>query len=406
MELAPGTTQASLTIARSEWAATYPDPLKSLWPTLKNLPDPYRKLRIGYVSADFREHSAAYGFGGMLAHFDRARFDVYAYYNSKIEQAMTRAIQENVTCWREVYDLNDEQLSALIRLDKIDILVDLSGHSGGNRLMMFALKPAPIQITAWGYASSTGMAAMDYFFTDHICVPESEQHYYTEKIIYLDCAISYFFQIKPPDIGPSPFEKNGHITFGAMNRLDKLTDEYFRTCAAVLHQVPDSQLLIKADTLERPEAQEKILKHFIGLKRERIEFAGLTTRAEHLATFNKIDICLDSFPQGGGMTICDGLLMGVPAIVLEGDIIPARVAASIMERTGLPGWITQTTDEYIVRAFAATISECVTLPGQRAVIRAAFLSTVADSKSYCKQVETKYRELWRKSCNSKRGKAK
>ena len=186
-------------------------------PTFTNIPDPERCLRIGYVSADFREHSAAVGFGAMLTRFDTSRFEVYAYSNSNKEDEITSLFKQHVSNWRKIVGMSDSAVADMIREDGIDILVDLSGHSAGNRLLVFARKPAPVQITAWGYATGTGMKAMDAFFADAVIVSEDEKQYYAEEVRYLPCALGAFFPRPFPAVNQLPSLTTKRITFGSLN---------------------------------------------------------------------------------------------------------------------------------------------------------------------------------------------
>ena len=184
----------------------------------ENTPDPDRRLRIGYVSADFQRHSAASGFGLMLLHYDRSQYEVACYSNSVREDDITARFRGSVGKWRTIFGMSDEAVADVIRADGIDILVDLPGHSAGNRLLVFARKPAPLQVTAWGHATGTGLEEMDYLFSDETTIPPQWRHYYSEKVLYLPCVISYMPQAEPPPLETLPAQRNGYVTFGFFNK--------------------------------------------------------------------------------------------------------------------------------------------------------------------------------------------
>ena len=395
LELTPGIDNATLQHERNRWAKQH---TSMIVPKSDHANDrtPDRKLRIGYVSADFREHSAAYVFGGMLIHFDRANFEVFAYSNCELEDGITRQFQESVTCWRNIHRMSDDEAAAVIVKDKIDILVDLSGHSGGNRLLLFARKPAPIQCTGWGYATSTGLKAIDYFFTDRFCVPESERHYYTEKVSYLPCLVSSWFPFRFPEVGPPPALKKGYVTFGCFNRLAKISDMALDAWCEILRRLPAARMIIKCGEFDKPENKYRIRDFFIsnGIEADRFSLIGVTPKLEHIASFNMIDIALDPFPQCGGVTALEGLMMGVPLVVMRGDTITGRGASSILSNIHCKHWIANTVDEYV--DIALSFSDYNDLEFYREVLRHNFkYSMVGDTTKYVQYPEMTYREMWR-----------
>ena len=242
--------------------------------------DPHRKLRIGYVSADFRRHSAASGFGPVLLYYDRTQFEVICYSNSFHEDDITARFRKSVTLWRNICEMPDDKVVRMIGEDGIDILVDLSGHSAGNRLLVFARKPAPLQVTAWGHATGTGLDTMDYLFSDEVTIPSEKRHYYSEEIIYLPCVMGYMPQAESPPLKILPALQNGYITFGFFNNYAKLADDALNLWARLLAEAPNSKILFKARELGSPGRQrERVSGRFIeaGVEVGRIRFLGATS---------------------------------------------------------------------------------------------------------------------------------
>lgn len=407
MDLSPLADMAGLLRERQEWDAAHAAPL---WqePRHSNSPDPDRRLRIGYISADFREHSAPRAFGGMLTRYDRAQFDIFAYSNFKGKaDKFTDLFRQSVTGWRSIIGLSDDTVAEMIREDEIDILVDLSGHSAGNRLLVFARKPAPVQITAWGYATGTGMRAMDVFFTDQVMVPAQEKQYFAEEIRYLPSVVGSFFTEPFPDVNELPALRDGVVTFGSFNRLAKVSAEAYRAWAEVLLAVPGSRLLLKTAELEDASIREQITGHFTkaGVRAERVIMQGRTSWYEHMQTFNQVDLALDPFPHGGGLTTLEGLMMGIPVLTLRWPTTAGRLSASIVTTMGLPDWIAATQEEYVELAIrkAANLQSLAALRQQ---LRGIFTSSViGDQAAYAQAVELEYRQLWREWCASSLTKA-
>lgn len=360
-----------------------------------------RRLRIGYVSADFKEHSAARSFGGMLTWFNPLKFEVYAYCNNeKKGDDFTKMFREGVTAWRETRKMADSDLAELIRQDKIDILVDLSGHTQGNRLQVFARKPAPIQITAWGYASGTGMDAMDVLFSDEVVIPPDEQKHYTEEIRYLPSLLGTFFSQNFPECAILPALESKWITFGSLNRIAKLTDETFDVWAQILLRVPDSRLLLKCGGMDDKATKENVLWKFgrVGIEPWRINIHGASPWWDHVNTNNKIDIGLDPFPHGGGMTSLEGFVMGVPTVTLRCSTIAGRLGASFNKSLGMEDWTAETKEQYIEIAVTKA-ADRQALAKLRAELPGRFdKSAIGDANAYTRAVEAEYRFLWERWC--------
>ncbi len=364
--------------------------------------DPARRLCIAYVSADFRNHSAAYAFGAMLTGFKRDEFDVIAYSNSAVEDEMTRRFQQNVTHFRRIDRLSDDAVADLIRADGVDILVDLSGHSAGNRLRVFARKPAPVQITAWGYAAGTGMHAMDVLFADTVFVPADERQYYAEQVYDLPCAIGYFQPDVSPRVNDLPALAAERVTFGSFNRLVKISDPAYRIWSRILQACPGSRMVLKTPALDDEGTRERVLANFTraGIDPARILLLGKTSHAEHLAAFSQIDIALDPFPHGGGISALEGLLMGVPLVTLRWPTLTGRVSASIMTTLGLSDWVAQTEEQYVELAIQKA-NDLPALAEIRRRLRSMFAASIlGDQASYVAVAEQAYRTLWQQWCRT------
>ncbi|MCC6417944.1 MAG: tetratricopeptide repeat protein, partial [Gemmataceae bacterium] len=278
-----------------------------------NNPDPDRPLRVGYVSADFRHHSAGFLVLPVLKAHDRAQVQVYCYSGVSKPDYLTERFRALADVWHDMYDLDDDALEALIRRDEIDVLVDLSGHSAGNRLTVFAREPAPVQVTAWGYATGTGLDTMHYFMADPIVVPPEARAAYFEEVVNLPSVLCYEPPDAAPPVAPPPSLANGYVTFGAFNRMEKVSPGVRDAWAAVMLRVPDARLIVKTGRVSTDAACQQLVDDLVarGVARERIELRGNTSHQEHLAAHGDIDILLDTFPHGGGVTSVEALLMGV-----------------------------------------------------------------------------------------------
>ncbi|OHC75793.1 MAG: hypothetical protein A3G18_12585 [Rhodospirillales bacterium RIFCSPLOWO2_12_FULL_58_28] len=365
-----------------------------------NSRDPERRLRIGYVSADFYSHSAAHVFGPVLLGHDPRQFQVFCYANSPREDDLTEQFRRSASQWRMINGLTDAAAAKLIREDAIDILVDLSGHSEGNRLLVFARKPAPIQVTAWGRAVGTGLEAMDYLFSDRIFIPPEEQCFYAEEIVYLPCTLGYICPDDAPPVGPLPAPANGRITFGCFNRLAKVADGALDVWGKLLSSLADAVIILKDPSLDLTVRRDVIHREFSerGVAPERVILLGKTPWRQHLEAYGRIDIGLDPFPHGGGISTLEGLWMGVPFVTLKGNKPNSRGAASIQSAVGVNGWSADTPEQYleIAETMAGDIDALAVLRG--ALRQRVAQSPVGDRQIYVGAVENAYRDMWRRWC--------
>ncbi|MDE2228618.1 MAG: tetratricopeptide repeat protein [Alphaproteobacteria bacterium] len=362
--------------------------------------DPERRLRVGYVSAHFRAYAASYAFGGVLTHHDPAQVEVFCYSDTRQADELTAIFRRAAATWRETAGLSDAALAERIAQDRIDILVDLVGHMGGHRLLVFARKPAPIQITAWGEPTGTGLAMMDYLLADPVLIPPAERPLFAERIIDLPGALGYWTPEKLPAPGPLPVRANGFVTFGSFNRRAKITPGVLRDWSAILRALPDARLVLKNKQFGDPAEQTELRTAFAAadLPAERVTFLGQTGRAEHFAAYRALDIALDPFPHGGGMTTLDALAMGVPVITRTGRTIPSRLAASCLTALDLMQFIATDAAGYVAAA-VATAGDLDALERLRAALPGRLAhSAIGDARRYAAAVEDVYRTAWRRYC--------
>jgi predicted O-linked N-acetylglucosamine transferase (SPINDLY family) len=370
----------------------------------RSSPDPGKRIVVGYVSSDFRSHSAALAFMPVLRNHDHRDFEIIAYSCSPVRDGVTEEFRSLVDGWVDAWQLSDDELADRIQADQVDILVDLSGHSAGNRLTVFARKPAPIQVTAWGSGTGTGLPTIDYFLADPVTVPESARHLFAERIFDLPSLIT----IGPvADLLPSelPMIRNGCVTFGVFNRIDKISDSALAVWSRLLEEVAGSTIVIKNGALDDPFLRDVLIGRFVGhgISQDRIRCLGSTLRQVHLAEFANIDISLDPFPQNGGVSTWESLQMGVPVVAMLGRSASSRIGGSILKAIGLDDWIADDDDGYvaIARKFASMAPEL-------SVLRAELPARIANSAAgnvaiYTSRVEEGYRQFWRDYCASVAG---
>jgi len=370
-----------------------------------NIPEPDRRLRVGYISPDFHRHSVAYFFESLLDGHDRQAVEVYGYGSVEFEDQITECLKEKFDSYRNIRDMDDEAVAGLIEQDQIDILVDLAGHVGDNRLLVLARKPAPIQVTYLGYPNTTGMQAVDYRLTDTLADPPELQQFYTEELVFLS---EGFLCYRPPDfappIGPLPADEKGYITFGSFNNNCKINPVVTKLWAEVLRANDNSRLLLKLKGGDEPEIGDCYLGRFeqFGIARERIDIFGWKSPAEHLQMYGRIDIALDTYPYNGTATTCEALWMGVPAVSLIGECHASRVGLSILTRVGLEFFACSTPQEYVAKA-AALATNRPALGRIRSSMRARIAASgLCYAKGFASQVEAAYREMWYRWCGQSR----
>ncbi len=358
-----------------------------------------RPLRIGYVSPDFRQHSVAHFIEPVLAAHDKKKFEVFCYYNDTVSDDTTLRIQSLVPHWRVIAELSDHIAARKVQEDQIDILVDLAGHTNRNSLMMFARKPAPVQVTWLGYPNTTGFSCMDYRITDALCDPVGmTDSLHTEKLIRLpDCFSCFTPPAQSPTIGALPARNGGEIMFGSFNYFIKMNEQVIETWARILARVANSRLTLKYRSLNSESVQTVVRAAFAkhGVTRERLVLLGNdASQLDHLARYNSIDIALDPFPYNGTTTTCDALWMGVPVIALAGRTHVARVGVSQLTNIGLSELIAADVDSYVDIAVALA-NDLPRLTQLRGSLRERMkTSPLMDAPRFTRNLERAFHEMW------------
>ncbi|HMD54766.1 MAG TPA: tetratricopeptide repeat protein [Phycisphaerae bacterium] len=380
-----------------EWNKRHAEPLKKLILPHVNDRDPERRLKIGYLAAEFREHVVGWNLLPLLGGHDHEKFEIFCYSAVMRPDDVTRRIESMADVWRNIAGAGDEQAAQMIRNDRIDILVDLALHTLGNRLKIFAQKPAPVQMTYLGYVGSTGMDTIDYRLSDpYLDPPDADLSVYSEQTVRLpETYWCYQPGGSPPDVGPVPALAAGHITFASMNNFAKVSDPASELWMQILNAVPNSRLLIYA---HRGSHRDAVQQRFIraGIAPERMEFTGRQPWPDYMKTYNRIDIGLDPFPYNGGITTCDSLFMGVPVVTLSGHTAFGRAGTSLLTNVGLTELIAQTPEEY-VRITVKLANDLPRLKKLRSGLRQRIKkSPLMDAERFAKNIEAAYRDIWRR----------
>lgn len=369
-----------------------------------NLPDPDRKIRIGYISPNFHKHSVTHFFEPILDAHDHNAFEIYAYSNSDTIDQFTERMIPKFDTFRDVHGIGNTKTAEIIEQDKIDILVDLAGHTKNNCLLTMARKPAPIQVTYLGYPDTTGLEQIDYRITDDLADPPQLHKFYSEKQI---CLPNGFLCYRPPDfavpLAPSPHIKNGYITFGSFNINSKISSLLIALWAQILKANENSRFLLKFRGAGNPCVQDYYRAEFarFGIPPENIEMYGRISPTEHMALYGKMDIALDTYPYHGTTTTCEALWMGVPVISLVGGHHSCRVSLSLLKRLEMDFFIATTPDEYVSKA-TALAAKPEALAKIRDTMRYRMAASDLCNNALCtKNLETAYKEMWHKWCKSR-----
>lgn len=359
---------------------------------------PNDRIRIGYVSSDFRAHSVAFFINPILGAHDRSKFEVTCYSSVRAPDAMTAVLKSRAEHWRDISQLSDEQAAAIIRQDRIDILVDLGGHTAESRLPLFARRPAPIQVEYLGYPGTSGMRQVDYLITDARVAPPESDRFYTERVIRLPRT---FFCYGPPDQVPEvdepPATRNGHVRFGVFTNPIKIRPVMMESWAKILHAVPNSRLVIQTQSL-RDEGHRRDLSArlaALGVNESRIDLQGWTDFREYLSTLRSVDIGLDTFPFNGHTTTCHALFVGVPTITQTGQTHASRMGLSICESLGLGELVAMSADEYVRKA-TALANDLSRLRELRAGMRHRLINSgMLDRDRFTHELESAYDAMTR-----------
>lgn len=396
-----GETPQAISAAHREWGERYggaPPPAAHA-----NDRNPDRKLRIGYVSPDLREHSVAYFVLPLLQAHDPQAVDVFCYADVAQSDFMTGQLRTLAGHWRDTAAMPDAALADLVRADGIDILVDLAGHTAHNRLLALARKPAPVQATWLGYSNTTGLRAVDYRIVDAVTDPPGEaDNLASETLLRLPGGFLCYGGMKgAPAPAVPPCLQSGAVTFGSFNNPSKLSPATLDAWANLLKRLPQARLLLKGKSLADPATRDLLLTRLRerGVADERVELvAWVASSAAHIALYERIDVALDPFPYNGTTTTCEALWMGVPVVTLRGDRHAGRVGASMLTRIGADDWIADTAEAYVDIA-AALAGDPQGLADTRSSLRARMqASPLCDRDAFARDMEAAYRDMWRRWC--------
>ena len=357
------------------------------------------RLRIGYMSGDFREHSVSWFVRSLLEHHDRDRFDVWCYSTALrpldgVTDSLRATVERRGGTWRPCERVSDEDLARLIRADEVDILFELNGLTEGNRLRVLAMRPAPLQITAIGYPGTTGLRAIDARLVDDITDPPGTDASCVETLVRLDrCFLCY----APPADAPEPSREPGPPSFCSFNSLFKFGPRTLDLFAQVLRAAPDARLILKNQLLDPPFRRARLADAFAsrGIDPARLEILGkIPGVSGHLGAYARADIALDTFPYNGTTTTCEALWMGVPVVSLKGTTHASRVGASLLAAAGRPDLVCASDDAFVARAVEA-LSAARASTNSRSALRAAVAaSPLCDGSGHARAVERALESLW------------
>jgi protein O-GlcNAc transferase len=394
-------TPGSIFEAHVEWARRHAEPLTAAALPRATDPAPDRRLKVGYLSPNFRDHAVTYFFESVLACHDRSRIEAFCYSDARQADAYTARLKQASAAWRDCAALTDDALTALIAADRIDILVDLTGHTEGHRLLVFARRAAPLQLTWNGYANTTGLSAMDYRISDALADPPGmTEMLHTETLLRLPSVYMVFTPpADSPPVNALPAAESGRVTFGSFNALSKITPQVVALWSRILNAVPGSRLLMATVPEGRTRARLTAQFAAAGVGAERLEWHDRLPQAAFLALHHRADIALDPFPFCGTTTTCQSLWMGLPVVTLSGRTHVARVGTSLLTNAGMPELVAADENEYanIATRLAGDIAKLREL---REGLRTKLLhSTLMDAARFTLELEAAYRMIWVDWCS-------
>jgi len=391
-----GVEPAAVRVAHVDWGRRHAEPLGLSPPPIAD-PAPGRRLRLGYLSPDFREHSVRHFIEPVLATHDRSAVEVFCYAAGQRRDDVTARLARLADAWHDVAGAATAPTADLIRGHGIDVLVDLAGHTSDNRLLTFARRPAPVQVTWLGYPATTGLRAIGYRLTDAVADPPGADAFYTERLVRLpDAFFVYADDSTKPYDATLPADRNGHVTFGAFNSYSKVTPATLAAWAVTLAAVPNSRLLMKAKPLENPSTRAAIVAAFAaaGVTEDRLDLRTWVPLDEHVDLLGSVDLMLDTFPYNGHTTTLQAMWMGAPTLTRHGTEFRGRVGLSIMTQLGLPEFAVDSAERYLLRAveLATDLTRLRELrPTWRDRLRA---SPLCDVGRFTRGLEAAYRGMW------------
>lgn len=366
-----------------------------------NVPEPNRRIRVGYISSDFRTHPVSFFFEPLLEGHNREAIEVYGYSNVQCPDRTTERLQSKFDHYQNICGVNDKIVAGMIERDQIDILVDLGGHTDNSRLTVLAYKPAPIQVAYLGYSNTTGVQTIDYRLTDSFANPPESQKFYTEELIFLPGCFTCY---KPPDfappVAPLPAIRKGYITFGSSNNSCKIHPLTLNIWAKILKATDGSHIQLRFRGGNNQEMRSRYFQKFeeLGISRERIEIYGWKNFVDYLQSYGQMDVALDTFPWNGHTTTCEALWMGVPTVSLAGKPFVSRVALSVLSNMGLESFAVPTLEKYVTKAVSLA-QNLGSLAKMRASMRERMSAGVlCDAKGFANNVEAAYCKMWHRWC--------
>ncbi len=365
--------------------------------------DAPQRIKVGIVSGDLRKHPVGYFLESILAQFKNGRIELLAYPTTSRSDELSTRIKPFFSAWKPLAGLSDQAAADMIHDDGIHVLLDLSGHTGHNRLPVFGWRPAPVQATWLGYLNSTGIQAMDYIIADPWAIPQGEESQFTETPWRLPETYICFSQPEVAvEVGSLPAQRNGYVTFGSFNNLRKVNDRVVACWARVLHAVPGSKLYFKAKVLNSPGVREKLVSRFSnqGIDEERLQMAGtFPSREDHFRAYQQVDIALDPFPYPGITTTVEGLWMAVPTMAMKGDRFLSHQGETILHNAGLPEWIAEDEDDYVNKAvrFSVDLEQLSAL--REGLREKAIASPLFDAQRFARNFEDALWGMWRERGN-------
>jgi predicted O-linked N-acetylglucosamine transferase (SPINDLY family) len=397
----PDSTAQSLLHESRLWSRQHAEPLKKFLLPHGNDRKPDRRLRIGLISPDFRNHPIGRFILPLVVGHNRQALEIFCYADNLAGDDITATLKSHCGMWRNISGLSNEKVAELIRQDGVDILVDLTMHMADNRLLVFARKPAPVQVTYLAFLCGTGLDTIDYRFTDRFIDPdEADDKFYTEKSVRLTASYwCYQPSLTTGPVNELPALSKGAVTFGCLNNFAKVSAAAIETWARLLNQISVARLLLHSQPGSHCQRTLEFLSTH-GVSSDRIEIVGRVSTPQYFETYRRIDIALDPFPYPGGTTTCDALWMGVPVVTLAGANAVARAGVSILSNAGLPELIATSLSDY-VRIAADLAGDLTRLAGMRSTLRDRLKhSALMDAERYCRSVEAAFRHMWQALCAS------